>query len=73
MVYVGVEGDGVVGLMSFEDVLRSDAPDVVRRLSLLGIDVMLLSGDRTSAAKIMASQVRSPQQINGHSHNFISL
>ena len=60
VIYIGVKGEGIVGFMSFEDVLREDAATVVDRLAKLGINVMLLSGDRTSAAKDMAQKVRLP-------------
>lgn len=57
VVFVGVEGEGIVGHMSFSDTLREDAADVVQRLQKLGIHVILLSGDRQPAASSMASQV----------------
>lgn len=57
VVYIGVQGKGMVGYMAFSDTLRKDAADVVSRLKKLGIEVMLLSGDRQRAASRMASQV----------------
>ena len=67
VVYVGVEGRGLVGRMAFSDVIREDAADVVRRLQLLGIRVMLLSGDRATAAAGIAQQVSRASYL--HSHN----
>lgn len=46
-----------MGHMAFGDTLREDAAEVVARLRALGIRVMLLSGDRQSAAAGMAHQV----------------
>lgn len=57
VVYVGVQGEGVVGHLAFSDVLRDDACDVVARLSSMGIRVMLLSGDKQAAAASMGKQV----------------
>ena len=67
VVYVGVEGRGLVGRMAFSDVLREDAADVVQRLQLLGIRVMLLSGDRAAAAAGVAQQVSTASHL--HSQN----
>ena len=57
VIYVGVQGKGVVGHMAFSDALRDDASDVVQRLQRLGVHVMLLSGDRQAAASAMALKV----------------
>ena len=66
VVYVGVEGRGLVGRMAFSDVLREDAADVVRRLHMLGIRVMLLSGDRATAAAGIAQQVSQALHVRSH-------
>lgn len=47
-----------MGSMSFNDMLRVDSVDVVKRLQKMGISVMLLSGDRNSAVTDMAQKVR---------------
>lgn len=57
VIYVGVEGQGIVGHMAFSDTLRDDATEVVQRLHKLGVHTMLLSGDRQAAAASMAMQV----------------
>ena len=57
VVFVGIEGEGLVGHMAFSDTLREDAADVVGRLGKLGVRVILLSGDRQAAATSIASQV----------------
>lgn len=57
VVFVGLEGEGLVGHMAFSDTLREDAADVVGRLGKLGVRVILLSGDRQAAAASIASQV----------------
>lgn len=44
VVYVGLEGQGVVGSLGFSDTLRVDAQHVVQQLQSMGIQVMLISG-----------------------------
>lgn len=46
VVYVGVEGQGVIGSLGFSDTLRLDAQHVVQQLQGMGIHVMLISGQR---------------------------
>ena len=58
IVFVGVQGDGIVGYLAFEDTLREDAAEVVSRLGKLGMKTMLLSGDRLNAVKGMAAKAR---------------
>ena len=57
VVYVGIQGQGIVGYLAFEDTLRDDASDVIARLKRLGITTMLLSGDSQRAATQMAVKV----------------
>lgn len=52
--YRGV--DGAVTPFRFEDKLRSDAPDVIRRLQAAGLHVELLSGDRATVVAKVAQQ-----------------
>lgn len=63
LVHVGVEGSGLVGHIALQDALREDACQVVSGLKDLGITVMLLSGDRATAALEMAQQVRSTRLL----------
>jgi len=56
VVYVGVDGRGVVGRLGFKDVLRPDSADVVRRLQDMSIRVALLSGDNAAAVGAVAAQ-----------------
>ena len=56
MVYVGVDGRGVVGRLGFRDALRPDSADVVRRLQDMSIRVALLSGDNAAAVGAIAAQ-----------------
>lgn len=46
VVYVGLEGEGVVGALGFSDILRPDSQYVVQQLHNRGIRVVVLSGDR---------------------------
>lgn len=44
VIYVGLEGRGVVGALGFSDTLRPDAQYVVQQLQSRGIRVVVLSG-----------------------------
>lgn len=44
VIYVGVEGRGVVGALGFSDTLRPDSQYVVQQLRSRGIRVVVLSG-----------------------------
>ncbi|ONK75069.1 uncharacterized protein A4U43_C03F12990 [Asparagus officinalis] len=49
VVYVGREGEGIIGAIAISDVLRPDAKSTVYRLQEKGIKTILLSGDRKEA------------------------
>lgn len=49
VIYVGLEGRGVVGALGFSDTLRSDAQYVVQQLHSRGIRVVVLSGPLCSS------------------------
>ncbi|KAJ4708901.1 Copper-transporting ATPase [Melia azedarach] len=57
VVYVGHEGDGIIGAISIADSLRHDAEYTVRRLQKKGIKTLLLSGDREEAVAATAKEV----------------
>ncbi|KAM7276321.1 hypothetical protein ACFE04_018187 [Oxalis oulophora] len=57
VVYVGREGDGIVGAIAISDSLRPDAESTVHRLQQLGIKTVLLSGDREEAVAAVAKKV----------------
>ncbi|KAH9615180.1 hypothetical protein KSS87_000589, partial [Heliosperma pusillum] len=57
MVYVGREGEGVIGAILISDSLRHDAEVTVARLNKLGIKTVLLSGDREEAVVSIANIV----------------
>lgn len=44
VIYVGLEGKGVVGALGFSDTLRPDSQYVVQQLRKRGIQVVVLSG-----------------------------
>ena len=56
VVYVAVEGI-LTGLIAVQDTLRPDAKAAVDKLRLMGLRVMLLSGDRLEAASAIANQL----------------
>ncbi|KNA12609.1 hypothetical protein SOVF_124370, partial [Spinacia oleracea] len=54
VVYVGREGEGVIGAIAISDTLRHDAVATVARLRGMGIKPVLLSGDREEAVAKVA-------------------
>ncbi|RZC85982.1 hypothetical protein C5167_026656 [Papaver somniferum] len=57
IVYVGREGEGVIGAIAISDSLRHDAESTVDRLQKRGIQTVLLSGDREEAVATIAQTV----------------
>ncbi|XP_020236569.1 copper-transporting ATPase PAA2, chloroplastic [Cajanus cajan] len=75
VVFVGREGEGIIGAIAISDVVREDAESTVMRLKQKGIKMVLLSGDREEAVATIADTVGiesdfvktslSPQQKSG--------
>ncbi|XP_071723728.1 copper-transporting ATPase PAA2, chloroplastic [Rutidosis leptorrhynchoides] len=57
VVYVGREGDGIIGAIAISDSLRPDAESTVQRFQQKGIRTVLLSGDREEAVAAVAKTV----------------
>ncbi|KAJ6743350.1 ATP7 ISOFORM B [Salix viminalis] len=57
VVYVGREGEGIIGAIAISDGLRHDAESTVIRLQQNGIKTVLLSGDREEAVATIANRV----------------
>ncbi|KAF9680943.1 hypothetical protein SADUNF_Sadunf06G0174100 [Salix dunnii] len=57
VVYVGREGEGIIGAIAISDGLRHDAESTVIRLQQNGIKTVLLSGDREEAVATIAKRV----------------
>ncbi|GAV71097.1 E1-E2_ATPase domain-containing protein/HMA domain-containing protein/Hydrolase domain-containing protein [Cephalotus follicularis] len=57
IVYVGREGEGIIGALAISDSLRHDAESTVSRLQQKGIKTILLSGDREEAVATIAKTV----------------
>ncbi|KAG5244067.1 copper-transporting ATPase PAA [Salix suchowensis] len=65
VVYVGREGEGIIGAIAISDGLRHDAESTVIRLQQNGIKTVLLSGDREEAVATIANRVGiSSEYIN---------
>ncbi|XP_022732062.1 copper-transporting ATPase PAA2, chloroplastic-like [Durio zibethinus] len=56
-VYVGHEGEGIIGAIGITDGLRHDAESTVSRLQQKGIKTVLISGDREEAVATIAKTV----------------
>ena len=54
--YLAIDGQ-VVGLIVVSDSLRASAREAVQRLGALGVDVVLLTGDRRATAEAVAREV----------------
>jgi len=54
--YLAIDGH-VIGLIVVSDSLRTSAREAVQRLGALGVDVVLLTGDRRSTAEAVAREV----------------
>ena len=57
LVAVGVEGHGVVGVLTVADEIREDAAETIQRLKAAGVRVHILSGDRQAAVDAVASEL----------------
>ncbi|XP_027903507.1 copper-transporting ATPase PAA2, chloroplastic isoform X1 [Vigna unguiculata] len=57
VVYVGREGEGIIGAIAIADTVREDAESTVMRLNQKGIKTVLLSGDREEAVATVADTV----------------
>ncbi len=55
IVYVAVERE-LIGLIALQDCLRSDAVETVKKLQQMGLEVILLTGDRAEVARAIARQ-----------------
>ncbi|KAL0330512.1 UNVERIFIED_CONTAM: Copper-transporting ATPase PAA2, chloroplastic [Sesamum radiatum] len=66
IVYVGREGEGIIGAIAISDNLRPDAESTITRLQQKGIRTVLLSGDREEAVAAVAKTVGVENEfING--------
>lgn len=57
IVYVGREGEGIIGAIAISDSLRHDAEYTVNKLQQKGIRTVLFSGDREEAVATIAKAV----------------
>ncbi|PWA67100.1 P-type ATPase [Artemisia annua] len=57
VVFIGREGEGIIGAIGISDNLRQDAESTVKRLQQKGIETILLSGDREEAVASVAKTV----------------
>ncbi|KAJ9513916.1 hypothetical protein QJQ45_020999 [Haematococcus lacustris] len=66
LVHVGLQGEGVLGVICLQDELRSDAADSVARLQERGLQVHVLSGDTPGSVSAVARQLGlSEGQVQG--------
>lgn len=60
VVYLTIAGK-IAGLIALQDPLRRDAQETVERLQKLGLQTILVTGDRAEVANAIAGQVGIPQ------------
>lgn len=66
IVYVGVQGLGVVGALHFSDAIRPESRESIERLKDFGIQVMILTGDEHNVGLSVARKVGiSEENIQG--------
>ena len=65
--FIGLEDVGIIGGFSMIDTIRDEAADTVQALQMLGINVVMLTGDGKGAADSVARQVGIPPSCV-HSH-----
>jgi Cu+-exporting ATPase len=53
--YVAVDG-GIVGVIAISDALRATSREAVQKLRTMGLDVVLLTGDRITTARAIAKE-----------------
>jgi Cu2+-exporting ATPase len=61
IVYVGVDGT-LVGLIAVQDTLREDASETIDRLRQMGLKVLLLTGDQSTTAEVVANALNIPPE-----------
>ena len=57
VVFVGMEGHGVIGAIAVRDKLRADARSTISKLKAKGLRIIVLSGDKVEAAAKAAAMV----------------
>ncbi|KAL1204253.1 Copper-transporting ATPase PAA2 [Cardamine amara subsp. amara] len=67
VVYVGREGEGIIGAIAISDCLRQDAEFTVARLQEKGIKTVLLSGDMEGAVATVAKNVGIESESTNYS------
>ncbi len=56
VIYVAVDGE-IGGYIALADTVRAESADMIKRLSELGVNAVLLTGDRKNAAETIAKQL----------------
>ena len=66
VVFVGMEGHGVIGAIAVRDKLRADARSTISKLKAKGLRIIVLSGDKVEAAAKAAAMVGiSKDEVQG--------
>jgi len=59
---LGVSKLGLVGIIAMRDRLKPEAPEVIRQLESMGLQVWMLTGDHQETAKAIANQLGIPPE-----------
>jgi len=59
---LGVSKLGLVGIIAMRDRLKPEAPEVIRQLEAMGLQVWMLTGDHQATAKAIANQLGIPPE-----------
>ena len=57
IVYVGVQGLGIIGALHFSDAIRPESRESIERLIEFGMQVMILTGDDSNVGRSVARKV----------------
>ena len=62
MIYLAIEGE-FAGYLALADTLREESTRMIARLSELGVEPVLLTGDHANAAEAIAGQLLLLQKL----------
>ena len=65
--FLGIPGMGIIGMFCVADGVRKEAKEVISALLDDGVNVLMLTGDSHSAAKVVANEIGLPEE-NIRSH-----
>ena len=59
--YIGIEGEGIIGMFCVKDTIRDGTLDVISSMQYSGIEVLMLTGDGDGAAQAVGREIGLPK------------